>query len=136
IASCLGNDFADNVFWRRYEYYKPFARLDDRGGLVIDGYPLPNVKKLRKTSVTDWGWGLEHSRLFLLVVGALERVLPTNDVGQKGPNFSEDESDLYIHPEAREVRNVIDINAKLFGKIIATYRARGIDVIVLAVPTK
>jgi lysophospholipase L1-like esterase len=43
VAFCLGNDFADNVYFERYGYFKPYAELDPSGALVIRGYPLPNV---------------------------------------------------------------------------------------------
>ena len=45
IVFCLGNDFIDNVQWRRYRYYKPFARLDEKGEIVLDGYPIPFAKR-------------------------------------------------------------------------------------------
>lgn len=43
VSSCLGNDLAENVFWRRYGYYKSYvASLDDAAprSRVIGGFAL------------------------------------------------------------------------------------------------
>ena len=46
VVFCLGNDFADNVLWERYGYYKPYATIDGDHKLKIEGYPLRNVKNM------------------------------------------------------------------------------------------
>jgi len=43
VFFCLANDWGDNVLFDRYDYFKPYAVLDEAGGLEIRGYPLPNV---------------------------------------------------------------------------------------------
>ena len=59
IAFCLGNDFADNVLWRRYGYPKPYAERNSNGVLEIEGYPLPNVgnfgfHQFANSAFLDW----------------------------------------------------------------------------------
>ncbi len=137
ISFCLGNDFADAVYWNRYDYYKPYARFDEAGQLVIDGYPLPNIKRF--PSRYDSGlFAWLHDRSYLVrltdgfvrgLSGGLERY------GQKGPeNF--EESDIYLQPDKPSTEQVMRINGKLLEAMSKAYQARGIPVIVLAVPTK
>ena len=68
ISFCLGNDFADAVYWNRYDYYKPYARLDESGQLLIDGYPIPDIKRFPgRHDSGPFAWMHEHSYLFRLV---------------------------------------------------------------------
>lgn len=137
ISFCLGNDFADAVYWNRYDYYKPYARLDESGQLLIEGYPIPDIKRFPgRHDSGPLAWMHEHSYLFRLVDrftrglgGGLERF------GQKGPEGFE-ESDIYLQPDKPTTTRVMQINAMLLQKISAAYQARGIPVIVLAAPTK
>lgn len=138
IAFCLGNDFVDNVFWQRYRYYKPFARLDETGALVTDGYPIPNVKRF--PSAHDRGLAKAlHDRSFLFrlldrtVLGLVGQLA---NYGQKGPKFSEDQLDLYRAPDSPETAAVVRVNAALFEQITAAYAAKGVPVVVLAAPSK
>ena len=50
IVFCLGNDFADNVFWQRYGRYKPYAMLDTTGNFLIAGTPPPNVRSMTESA--------------------------------------------------------------------------------------
>jgi hypothetical protein len=139
IAFCLGNDFVDNVFWQRYRYYKPFARLDDAGELVIDGYPIPNVKRFPNKYDTGFVKALhDGSYLFRLLDKTLLGLVGSlGNYGQRGPQVSENQKDMYVKPlDAPENDQLVRINAKLLGRIAAAYTARGIPVVVLAVPTK
>lgn len=137
ISFCLGNDFADAVYWNRYDYYKPYARLDQSGQLVIDGYPIPDIKRFPgRHDSGAFAWMHEHSYLVRLVDrftrglgGGLDRF------GQKGPEDFE-EADIYLQPDKPSTNRVVEINAKLLERISAAYQARGIPVIVLAAPTK
>jgi len=137
ISFCLGNDFADAVYWNRYDYYKPYARLDASGQLLIDGYPIPDIKRFPgRYDSGVLAWMHEHSYLVRLVArftrglgGGLERF------GQKGPADFE-ESDIYLQPDKPSTTRVMQINAELLERISAAYQARGIPVIVLAAPTK
>ena len=138
IAFCLGNDFADNVFWRRNDYYKPFARIDERGALVVEGYPLPKVHRFRHLpGGGPASWLYDNSTVVRMVDSVLlSAVVRLDDFGQIGPDFREDESDLYRRPDAPAVDQVLAVYRKLFEQIAAKYQARGISVVVLAVPTK
>lgn len=137
ISFCLGNDFADAVYWNRYDYYKPYARLDESGQLLIDGYPIPDIKRFPgRYDSGPFAWLHEHSWLVRLVArftrglgGGLGRY------GQKGPEGFE-EADIYLQPDKPSTGRVMQINARLLERISAAYQARGIPVIVLAAPTK
>lgn len=138
VAFCLGNDFVDNVLWQRYRYYKPFAALDERGELIVGGYPLPNVRRFRAAPGNPlMRWVYDNSRLVQLVNEAVVvRLFRLDDFGQRGPKFAENQSDLYRNPDSAVSRQVEAVNRKLFEKITAAYAGRGIQVVVLAVPTK
>ncbi len=137
VAFCLGNDFIDSVLWERYRYYKPFARLDEAGKLVIDGYPIPNVKRF--PSSYDGGLlGTLHQSSYLFrfvdrhalgLVGRLE------SFGQKGLNLSGRQYEFYATPDDPEVRKAVAINRALFAEMAKAYRDKGIPLIVIAVPT-
>ena len=138
VGFCLGSDFTDSVFWRRYNYYKPYARIDVNDELVIDGYPLPNVKRFpSRYDGGPLGWLHDRSYLFRLVnKHALGLVGRLEYFGQQGPaDFDENQADVYLNPDKASVKEVIRINARLLEKLVAAYSARGIPVIVLAVPT-
>lgn len=141
IAFCLGNDFADNVFWRRYSYYKPFARLDEGGNLVIEGYPLPNIRRYRLEFAGAFArWLDRHSYLARLfddaVLNGLGRPDRSDGSLQKGPDFDYNQADIYVRPEAPVVDQVLAVNRKLFEQMTAAYAAQGIPVVVVAVPTQ
>ncbi len=139
IGFCLGNDFADSVYWRRYKLYKPFARLDENGKLVIDGYPIPNRERLGISydeAVISWVY--QHSYLYRFLDRYLLRGARWFDeVGQKGPtDFASDQSDFFLHPEKASVATVLNINRELLKGLAESFQERHIPVIVLAVPTK
>ncbi|MDX2290527.1 MAG: SGNH/GDSL hydrolase family protein [Hyphomicrobiaceae bacterium] len=137
VAFCLGNDFIDSVLWERYRYYKPFARLDEAGKLVIDGYPIPNVKRF--PSSYDGGLlGALHQASYLFrfvdrhalgLVGRLE------NFGQKGLKLSGRQYEFYATPDDPEVKAALAVNRALFAAMADAYRAKGIRLIVMAVPT-
>jgi hypothetical protein len=138
VGFCLGSDFTDSVFWRRYNYYKPYARLDGAGKLVVEGYPIPNVKRFpSRYDSGPIGWLHDRSYLFRLVnKHALGLVGRLEYIGQKGPrDFDENQADVYLSPDKASVKEVIRINAKLLEALVGAYAAKGIPVIVLAVPT-
>ena len=83
------------------------------------------------------GWLHDHSYLFRLankhalrLVGRLEKF------GQKGPAGFSGDSDIYLKPAEPPTQAVISINAKLLEGFVSSYAARGIPVVMLAVPTK
>jgi hypothetical protein len=139
IVFCLGNDFIDNVYWERYGYYKPFARLDEKGEVVIDGYPIPDVKFF---SHQFFGQALlrgVHDRLYFVRLFDTPLKQLASEFGmrkQNGPPVPVVQSDFFYRPDAPEVRWVISINTKLFEKIASAYRTRGVPVVVVAAPSK
>ncbi len=137
IGFCLGNDFIDNVLWQRYRYYKPYATLDERGGLGIEGYPIPNVKRF--PSRYDGGVLQtlhQNSYVFRLLdrhtLGLIGRL---ENFGQKGLSLSGRQREFYATPDDPEVQKAVAINAALMKAMADAYGARGIRVVVLAIPT-
>jgi hypothetical protein len=138
LSFCLGNDFIDSVMWQRYRYYKPYAELDKDGKLKISGYPLPNVKRFpsqyeKGVLHTLYNWSYIYrllDRHILGLVGKLE------NFGQKGLKLGSAQKEFYATPNDPEVQKAVAINAALMREIAGAYQARGIPVIVLAIPTK
>jgi lysophospholipase L1-like esterase len=142
IAFCLGNDFADNVLWRRYGYPKPYAERNSNGTLAIKGYPLPNVgnfgfHQFRNSAVLDW---LEtHSaigRRILLLVNNYEK---SKNLKQQGlVNFASSQKDIYDENAnaSSTVREAVLINEMILAKIKERLDAAGIKLVVMEVPTK
>lgn len=137
ISFCLGNDFPDAVYWNRYDYYKPYARLDESGQLVVDGYPIPDIKQFpARYDSGVFAWVHEHSYLVRLVDRFMRGMGDGLDRhGQKGPEDFE-EGDIYLQPDKDSTGRVVQVNARLLEALSAAYQARGIPVIVLAAPTK
>lgn len=144
VGVCLNNDFGDNVLRERYGYCKPYARLDGDGRIVIDGYPLPNVKEMPE-QVSFVASPLErflydHSALARRCLARAARVPGGGDV-QAGLIGFEDEL-IYRDPstlsaEERRLRDTADaVNQALLAEIRDRLRAAGVELILLAVPTK
>jgi lysophospholipase L1-like esterase len=142
IAFCLGNDFADNVLWRRYGYPKPYAERNSNGILEIKGYPLPNVgnfgfHQFSNSAFLDW---IEtHSaigRRILLLVNNYEK---SKNIKQQGlVNFASSQKDIYDGNanSSSTVREAILINEMLLAKIKERLDSAGIKLVVMEVPTK
>ena len=77
IAFCLGNDFSDNVFYRRYSYYGPFTVLSNNPKIEVHGYPLPQVNEFYKNyQFIDFPLLksiLKNSKLYSLIHSYLSR---------------------------------------------------------------
>ena len=138
IGFCLGNEFIDNVLWQRYGYYKPYATLDAKGALAVEGYPIPNVKRFPSQYDAGVFRALhDNSYVFRLLdrhtlglVGRLE------NFGQKGLALDGNQRDFYATPDNPEVQKAVAINAALMRAMADAYRARGISMVVLAIPTR
>jgi len=138
LAFCLGNDFADNVFWRRYGYYKPYAKLDETGALVVEGYPIPQVSTYPTAFESKTARLLQdHLYLFRLVDRAtINTRSHLSGRRQEGPAFSSSQADLYTNPHSPVVDLVIRINSQVMRRLVHGYTSRGIPVIVVAAPSK
>jgi hypothetical protein len=142
IVFCLGNDFSDNVYWEGYGHYRPFARLGEKGEVVIDGYPIPNVKVFSNQFFTQSLLRRVHDSLYLLrFLGKPLRQLTkfTSELGmpkQKGPPLTVSESDFFYRPDAPEAQWVIRVNTGLFEKMVSGYQTREVPILVVAAPSK
>jgi hypothetical protein len=133
VAFCLGNDFIDNVQWRRYRYYKPFARLDEKGEIVLDGYPIPHIRRLNGQR---GGIFYEHSYVYRLIDKAVLSQLNLFDFGQKGLPLVDTGVDFYRESPPPEVEQAVRINAGLLKLLVSAYAARTVPVVVVAAATK
>jgi lysophospholipase L1-like esterase len=134
IAFCLGNDFQDNVFYRRYGYYKPYSALTDP--IEIRGYPLQNAKLHESNLIYD---NLALARMAYETLRKFTTPLDLNI--QQGPRtFDEDGRDIYFEPsdEARRdaVARVAAVNAAILRDIKVALDLRGIKFAVVTAPTK
>lgn len=140
ITFCLGNDFADNVFWRRYNYYKPYVQEITGADLTIAGYPLPRSGEFGGGLLTDWL--ADHSRLHTLFMGSAKRAAASlNDYGQAGlASADENQKDIYFprhSPDAAALADqMVAINAKLLMKLREKAKAYNIRLAVVVAPTK
>ena len=142
IAFCLGNDFADNVLWRRYGYPKPYAERNSNGILEIKGYPLPNVGNFgfhQFSNSVFLDWIENHSaigRRILLLVNNYEK---SKNIKQQGlVNFASSQKDIYDGDanSSSTVREAILINEMILAKIKDRLDSAGIKLVVMEVPTK
>lgn len=140
ITFCLGNDFADNVFWRRYGYYKPYVQEIAGPHLAIAGYPLPRAGEF--TGGRLMGWFADHSRLYALVMRSLKRaaafVRYSEQAGLVGAD--ETEKDIYFPERSAEASKLADrmaaVNEKLLMHIRDKAKKANVQLAVLVAPTK
>lgn len=135
ILFCLSNDFADNVLFQRYGYYKPYAELDAGGGIVIRGLPPPNVKRFGfapSHGTTLWGSLLLGDARRILRIVALER---KGLIGFDSELIYTDDQDLSV--EERQLKHdAILINEALLGRFARDLAKHGSSLIVIPAPTK
>jgi GDSL-like lipase/acylhydrolase family protein len=148
IAFCLCNDFGDNVFWRRYGYYKPFAKLAGADAIEIDGYPLPNAAYFRTAIRRDYAWQQilnSYSSLYRRFEQLLGETTLLTDPGQRGPEyFAENDIDLYIDLPEGDIGNlrraakaeVQHVNELILNEISRQLFKHNVALAVLTVPTK
>jgi hypothetical protein len=140
VTFCLGNDFADNVFWRRYNYYKPYVQEITGPDVAIAGYPLPRSGEFAGGLLTDWL--ADHSRLYALTMSSARRAAASfNDYGQNGlVGADENQKDIYFprhSPGAAALADqMVDMNAKLLMKLRQKAKAHNVRLAVVVAPTK
>jgi len=135
ILFCLSNDFADNVLFQRYGYYKPYAELDEGRGIVIKGLPPPDVKKFGfATSQGNKLWG---SRL-LADVGTMLRNHSREQKGLIGFDseliYSDDK--VLSTKERRLKHDAILINEALLSRFARELAENDLPLIMVSAPTK
>ncbi|HEY6131684.1 MAG TPA: SGNH/GDSL hydrolase family protein, partial [Halioglobus sp.] len=133
IVFCLGNDFIDNVLAQRYRYYKPYAELDVNGGLVLKGYPIPDVRR----------FGFKQTqRIFgSLLLAEISNSYRVSNLKQEGligiSNKLLHTSNRLLTPEQRRVKSKgIRINEAILEKIRDVLDEHGIPLIITSAPTK
>ena len=140
ITFCLSNDFADNVLWKRYDYYKPYVRVDELYPIKVSGYPLPRSGELSTGLITDWL--SDHSRLFSLFRSTTKFAAPKFiDYGQAGLiNADENQFDIYFPNRSPESKSLSDqmvlVNSEILKNIRDIARKRGVIFAVVVAPTK
>lgn len=133
LVFCLSNDFADNVLWERYGYYKPYATLDPDGALAIRGYPLPNVRNFAIGSRRELLGSALAGRLQTLVANALRA--QDGLVGFRPELHYRAAAELT--PAERELaQRAVAINRALLASIAAELRRREISLLLVPAPTK
>ena len=133
IVFCLDNDFDDNVFYQRYGYYKPYASLDRDGSLIINGYPLPDVRK--------FGFQKKNQFLGSVLLGELWNKYLVSNLDQEGLiGFS----DKLLHIKNKKLSSeqkylkseALRINESVLAKIQSTLHEKGIPLIISSAPSK
>ncbi len=132
VAFCLANDFADNVYFERYGYYKPYADFDPSGALVIRGHPLPDID--------DFGFR-ERAEGFLLarILGKAisNGFLLPEQAGLVGFQSDWIYDPTSLRPEDKALADrAIRINEALLARIRDAVRGAGATLVLLPVPTK
>ena len=138
IAVCLGNDFADTVLYRRYNFFKPYARIGSDDRLEIAGYPLPEARNYPTVFENGPMQAMQsHSHLFRLgerITLALRSALV--DPAQRGTPISESQHEIYLSQSHDAARQAIEITARVLEDLVARFAAKGVPVVLAAVPTK
>jgi hypothetical protein len=132
VAFCLGNDFADNVLFERYGYYKPYADLEPSGALVVRGHPLPDIGD----------FGFRGRAEGLVLAGILDTAISNgfflpDQAGLVG--FASDwiYDKATLGPDERALaERAIRINEALLARIRDAVRGAGATLVLLPVPTK
>jgi len=140
LGFCLGNDFHDNVVWRRYEhYYGPYGVLED-DKLKIAGYPIPNLKnfgggRLAGSHLRAFVAGLRMSKL-------VSRTRKYRTAKHDGGDWPEQRGLLEFTSESmydpqNAFRDVASrINKAVLEEIKRKVDEKGVRLAVVVVPTK
>jgi hypothetical protein len=132
IAICLDNDFVDNVFYERYQYYTPYAVLGEGGEIEIRGYPIRNTKA--------FGFEPDPPRSAIWrAINALYRDLFAGHEQAGLLGFSREDIYQYddLGPEEKaRADTAVEINERLLGLIARKLEAAGIPLLIISAPSK
>jgi hypothetical protein len=132
VAFCLANDFADNVFYERYGYYKPYASLSKEGELKIQGYPLPNVDDFGLREETNGLLIVERIRSFIQ-----NQFLLPDQQGLAGFRNRDLYGGVELNAESKAIlEEAVAINSALLEQIRDRTAASGASLAIAPVPTK
>jgi len=141
VVFCLGNDFADNVLWERYGYYKPYATIDSDHKLRIEGYPLHNVKNMVNAPAFSFGKFIQQKlylyRLFQIAVAKANKK-STVSLKQGGlTSFRDDQYDIYLGDVLSvTVKQAVSINEAILNAIKSRLKENKVALAVVSAPTK
>ena len=162
LTFCLGNDFADNVFFRRYGYYGPFTIFNNNPEIEIYGYPLPHIGEFYNyldTNIPYLKSFLESSKLYHLTNLFLRNLnvgkIP-NKNGDGGGNYlynnqlnykqsghlgtDEYQKDIYLPNHSDDAKlyaqDMAAVNKKILSKINDRLKAKDINFSIIVAPTK
>lgn len=144
LTFCLGNDFIDNVLWRRYGYYKPYVTDPYAEKLKMEGYPLPHVGEFVEVSKSCIArWMASKSKLYALTAARIEVLIHQFKSGdiQKGlVELDEYQRDFYMTNEVNGTQpaklQAIAVNKTLILAIQQKLKNAGVSFVVLLAPTK
>lgn len=138
VAFCLGNDFADTVLYRRYGFFKPFARISDDGRVAITGYPLPEALNY-PTVFENAPLRTLQDRSHLFRFGeriALGLRSALVDPAQQGSSLSQSQHEIYLSQPDSAARQSIEITALVLEDLARSFARHAVPVLFVAVPTK
>lgn len=142
LTFSLGNDFVDNVFWRRYGYYKPYVTKVSNAGLEIEGYPLPLAKHFVAYDEGSFmRWLQQNSRLFQEISAASGKISQLVGLGQAGlKDADEAQSDMYSRNMATAAAIASSLSVQINKNILQTISSRlakdNIEFAVIVAPSK
>jgi lysophospholipase L1-like esterase len=154
LTFCLGNDFADNVFFQRYGYYKPFTILSDNPEIEIHGYPLPKIGQFYSYLKIPFLNNIFENSKLIYLTNLVLRNINTKQIGpslfvyKNQKNFSqaghigadEYQKDIYFpnhSPNAKLFsQDMSDVNSKILSKIKEKLELANIEFLIVIIPTK
>jgi len=143
LGFCLGNDMVDNAMSPRYGYFKPYVSLT-ADGFAVQGYPLPNVYEFdgRPRRETKLAKFMGRHSAFYRRWELKEKVSARQGAELKGLGLAKLRPEFFYYDERlpegvpEQVKSAIEINRRILTKITEKVSGAGIQLAVMAVPTK
>lgn len=128
VCLSLWNDFHDNVVWRRYRHYGPYAEVE-QDTLKIQGYPLPNVSSQAHPKSPLEKFLRYHSRIY----GVYKKIQWLNSPQAGLVKFT---YEAMYDPASEDRAKAIAVNHKLFQAMQQRCDAAGTKLILCIAPGK
>lgn len=136
LVFCFSNDFVDNVLFYRYGYFKPYAELSKKDGLIVSSKKIPDVRRFRnQLTGQDNFWG------FKIIPFLFSRIFSTKIAMKQDGLIGFDNELIYIEDEQLTPMQVqlkhkaILINKLILGDIYKKVYGRS-RLVVIGAPTK